>query len=69
MELLSHENTDISLDVVELLSELTDPEAVAETEEALALLDALVTTLYFSFALFSLWLLLLHLLLLPSAFS
>lgn len=40
--LLSHENTDISLDVIELLSELTDPEAFAETDSATALLDALV---------------------------
>jgi len=33
VSLLAHENTDIAIDVVELLNELTDEDVVAEHEE------------------------------------
>lgn len=42
--LLSHENTDIALDAVELLDDLTDSDAVADREEeAVALCEAMVS--------------------------
>ena len=41
--LLTHENADISLEAVEVLNELTDPDSVAGSiEAALPLVDALV---------------------------
>eukprot|EP00249_Psilotum_nudum_P019647 c27357_g1_i1 orf=282-1895(-) len=41
--LLTHENTDIAIDVVSLLNDLTDEDVIGETEEyALVLVDALV---------------------------
>ncbi|KAL7266470.1 hypothetical protein RUND412_010983 [Rhizina undulata] len=40
--LLAHENTDISIDVVEVISELTDDEVEAEPEQWEALVDGMV---------------------------
>jgi beta-catenin-like protein 1 len=40
--LLTHENTDISIESIALLNELTDPETLTETEEALCIVDALI---------------------------
>lgn len=43
--LLSHENTDIAGDVVEVISELTDEDVDAEPEQWNALVDAMVRLL------------------------
>jgi beta-catenin-like protein 1 len=40
--MIAHENTDISLASIGLINELTDPETVLETEEAIQLVDALI---------------------------
>lgn len=40
--LLSHDNTDIAVDVIKLLADLTDPDAVAEHEDDTVLVNALV---------------------------
>lgn len=40
--LLAHENTDVSLAVIALLSELTAPDAMGDTDDGDALIDALV---------------------------
>jgi beta-catenin-like protein 1 len=40
--LISHENTDISIESISLINELTDPEVLLETEEAICLVDSLV---------------------------
>lgn len=40
--LLTHENTDIAIDVVEVISELTDDEVEAEPEQWSALVDGMV---------------------------
>lgn len=48
ISLLSHENTDISLDVVEVIEELTDEDILDETEdseEGMRNLQAFVSTL------------------------
>ena len=42
VSLLSHENTDISIDAVEIISELTDEDVEAEPEQWNALVDALL---------------------------
>ncbi len=42
LHLLSHENSDISISTISLLHELTEIDTLAETEGALALVDALV---------------------------
>ena len=43
VELLKHENVDISVDVVDLLHDVLDPEMLTEAlEEALPLVDALL---------------------------
>jgi beta-catenin-like protein 1 len=42
LSLLSHENTDIAADVVDLLNELTDPDNFPENEEAYILITTLV---------------------------
>jgi len=49
VSLLSHENTDITIDAIELLNELTDEDVVAEHEEdAIKIfIDALVILLFF----------------------
>lgn len=40
--LLAHENTDIAIDVVEVISELTDDEVEAEPEQWNAIVDGMV---------------------------
>lgn len=40
--LIAHENTDISISVVGLLQELTEPTTLQETEDAIGLVDAIV---------------------------
>lgn len=40
--LLAHENTDIVVDVLGLLDELTEPDIFQESEESLQLIEALV---------------------------
>src|SRR2546421_6771572 len=49
VSLLSHENTDITIDAIELLNELTDEDVVAEHEEGAIkfFIDALVILLFF----------------------
>ena len=42
VRLLAHENTDIAVDVVEVISELTDDEVEAEPEQWNALVDGMV---------------------------
>lgn len=42
VRLLAHENTDIAIDVVEVISELTDDEVEAEPEQWSALVDGMV---------------------------
>lgn len=44
VQLLAHENTDIAVDVVEVLSELTDDEVEAEPEQWNALVKGMVST-------------------------
>ena len=41
--MLNHVNTDIAVDVFEVLSELTDPEVLGEAEEAEAFVKARAT--------------------------
>ncbi len=44
LQLIGHENTDISIGVIDLLQELTDVDTLTESEEgATALIDALVS--------------------------
>jgi beta-catenin-like protein 1 len=40
--MITHENTDISITTIGLIQELTDPEVLRETEEAITLVDALL---------------------------
>ena len=42
VKLLAHENTDIAIDVVEVISELTDDEVEAEPDQWSALVDGMV---------------------------
>ena len=42
VQLLAHENTDIAVDVVQIISELTDDEVEAEPEQWNALVDGMV---------------------------
>jgi beta-catenin-like protein 1 len=42
VKLLAHENTDIAVDVVEVISELTDDEVEAEQDQWNALVDGMV---------------------------
>lgn len=42
VRLLAHENTDIAVDVVEVISELTDDEVEAEPDQWSALVDGMV---------------------------
>lgn len=43
VSLLSHENTDIAIDAIEIINELTDDDVQAEQTEWNALVDALVS--------------------------
>ena len=44
VSLLSHENTDIAIDTVEIISELTDEDVNAEQEQWDALVDRMVSS-------------------------
>ncbi len=46
--LLSHDNSDIAISVINVINELLGEETMAEDEEALALINALVDDLLFS---------------------
>ena len=48
ISLLSHENTDIAIDAIEIIDELTDQDVVAEQAQWDALVDALVSPWLFS---------------------
>lgn len=43
VSLLSHENTDIAIDAIEIINELTDDDVKAEQTEWNALVDAMVS--------------------------
>ena len=40
--MITHENTDISITTIGLIQELTDPEVLRETEDAITLVDAML---------------------------
>ncbi len=43
ISLLSHENTDIAIDAIEIINELTDEDVVAEQSQWDSLVDAMVS--------------------------
>lgn len=51
VSLLSHENTDIAIDVIEIINELTDEDIEAEQVDWDALVDAMVSRHGFTFEL------------------